>query len=126
MTSLHHYCNDVMILLLMAGVKLNPGSTASTQMLKFGLLNARSIANKAALLHDIITDHRLDMFAITETWVYEDSPNVHKQEAAPDGYSITHAHSAQKPGSGRAHGGGGAFIQRDDIRVKVIPINSAV
>ena len=52
-------------------------------MLNFGLLNDHSIVNKAALIHDVITNHSLDLFAITETWVYEDSPNVHKHEAAP-------------------------------------------
>ena len=60
--------------------------------LNLGLINAQSIVNKAARLHDIIEDNHLDLLAVTETWVYEDSPNVHKREAAPSGYSVVHAH----------------------------------
>ena len=112
----------VAVLLLIAGIERNPGpSTSGTQQkINVGVLNSRSIVNKAALIHDVITDHRLDMLAVTETWVYDDSPDVHKREAAPKGYSIVHAHRPPKAGSDRAHGGGVALIHRDDIRVQVV------
>src|ERR1700759_4339769 len=88
-----------------------------------GLVNAQSIVNKTALIHDIISDNSIHLLAITETWVYDDSPDVHKQEAAPNGYSIVHAHRQPRPGSGRAREGGIALIHRENVRVKVIPID---
>jgi hypothetical protein len=103
----------------MSGVEPNPGPIATT--LKFGLLNTRSMVNKAALIHNIVNDHKLDMLAVTETWVYEDSPDVHKQEAAPDGYSIVHAHRPPAEGKSKSIGGGIALIYRDNIQVKVLP-----
>ena len=112
----------VTLLLLIGGIEQNPGPTKSSSLLKMGLINARSIINKSALIHDMINETRLDLIAVTETWVYEDSPDVHKREAAAPGYSIVHAHrdlSAQ--GGKKQHGGGLALIHRDDIRVKVLP-----
>ena len=38
-----------------------------------GLLNARSVCNKAALIHDVITDNRLDILILTETWIPSDT-----------------------------------------------------
>ena len=110
-------------LLLMGGIEQNPGPTsASSSVLNLGLVNARSMVNKAALIHDVIKDNRLDMLAVTETWVYTDSPDVHKRDAAPDGYSVIHAHrdSSSDRGRKKQHGGGVALIHREDIRVKVV------
>jgi hypothetical protein len=89
--------------------------------MSMGLINARSMVNKSALIHDLINDHHLDVLAITETWVYENSPDVHKREAAPQGYSIVHAHRSTTGGGRRKHGGGVALIHREDIQTKVIP-----
>jgi len=111
------------ILLLLAGIERNPGPTHSnSSTVNMGLINARSMVNKSALIHDIIEDHHLDLLAITETWVYEDSPDVLKKEAAPPGYSIIHAHRSTSIGEGKKkHGGGVALIHREDIRTKIIP-----
>src|SRR2546425_9120354 len=93
----------IIMLLLMSGIESIPGPVSpSSQQLQLGLVNARSIVNKAALIHDAIHDHMLDLLAVTETWVYEDSPNVIKQEAAPTGFSITHAHGSTSIEIGRA------------------------
>ena len=108
----------------MAGVERNPGParTIRLQQLSLGLINAQSIVNKAALIHDLITDNSLDLLAITETWVYDDSPDVHKHEAAPSGYSITHAHRQPMPGCDKVRGGGIALIHRENIQIKIIPV----
>ena len=106
-------------LLLIGGVESNPGPTCISKI-NMGVVNARSIVNKAALLHDVIKDNRLDLLAITETWVYQDSPEVHKKDAAPPGYSIVHAHRDTSQGTEKKSGGGIAFIHREDIRVKVL------
>src|SRR4029077_16553938 len=110
----------------MAGVERNPGPTQESKirLLNFGLINAQSIVTKAALIHDVIRDNSLDLLAVTETWVNNDSPDVHKQEAAPNGYSIVHAHRQPSPGRDTAvRGGGVAIIHREGIRVKIVPVN---
>ena len=35
----------------------------------FGLLNCRSVCNKAIILKDLIVEKNFDLFAITETWL---------------------------------------------------------
>ena len=59
----------VAILLLMAGVERNPGPAQESKIrqLNVGVVNAQSIVNKAALIHDVIQDNSLDLLAITET-----------------------------------------------------------
>jgi len=113
-------------LLLLAGIEPNPGPATSSTIRKsavnLGLLNSRSTVSKTALIHDIIDHHHLDMLAVTETWVYDESPDVHKKETAPPGFSITHSHrDVSSRGGNKKHGGGVALIHREDIRVKVIP-----
>src|SRR5207245_4353743 len=94
--------------------------------LNMGLVNARSMVNKTALIHDVIADNRLDLLAVTETWVYKDLPDVLKKEAAPHGYSISHAHHLTTTGGGqKQHGGGVALIHREDIQIKIIPTTLA-
>lgn len=112
----------VVMLLLISGIEPNPGPQSSTSVL--GLLNVRSMVNKAALIHDVIKDNKLDMLAVTETWVYDNSPNIHKHEAAPEGYDVIHVHRAPKNSSGNAHGGGIALIHRDEIIVKLASTTS--
>ena len=113
-------------LLLIAGVESNPGPrNTSSSTTNFGLINARSMIQKTTLIHDVISVNRLDLLAMTETWVCENSPDVHKSNAAPAGFSIVHAHRRITPHTrGKQHGGGVAFIHREDIRVRVIPTPS--
>ena len=70
----------------MGNVELNPGP----QMINFGLLNARSSVNKAALIH-VISNHGLDMVVVTKTWMLSDNPNAVKQDIAPVGYYVLRA-----------------------------------
>ena len=59
---------------------------------------------------------------MTETGVYENSPDVHKRDAAPAGFSIVHAHRSIIPNTREnQHGGGVALIHLKDISVRVIP-----
>ncbi len=41
-------------------------------MIKLGLLNIRSLSTKALFVNDMITDHKLDVFCFTETWLKPD------------------------------------------------------
>ena len=113
-------------LLLIAGVESNPGpENTSSSATNFGLINVRFMIQKMALIHDVISDNRLDLLAVTETWIYENSPDVHKRDAAPAGFSIVHAHWSITPRTrGKQHGGVVALIHHEDIRVRVIPTPS--
>lgn len=108
----------IVMLLLMAGVEANPGP--QQQQINLGLVNAWSIVNKTALIHDAIAEFNLSLLAITETFVYEDSPDVYKKDVAPDGFSVLHQHRQRKQGMMSTRGGGIALIHRNNIKVKVI------
>ncbi len=42
------------------------------QMIKFGLLNISSLSMIALFVNDMITDHKLDVLCLTETWLKPD------------------------------------------------------
>ena len=90
-------------------------STMTSLYFSLGLINAWSIVNKAPLMHDAIQDNSLDVLAVTETFVYDDSPDVHKYECAPAGFSVIHKH--RQTGS---RGGGLALIYNQKFRIKSI------
>ena len=52
---------------------LNHQQRQRQQPLKFVLLNVRSIRKKTLLLRDYIVEHDIDLLAITETWLTDDS-----------------------------------------------------
>ncbi len=39
------------------------------QIIKFGLLNIRSLSTKTLFVNDMVTDHNLDVLCFTETWL---------------------------------------------------------
>ena len=82
-----------------------------------GLLNAWSIVNKTALIHDAIEEINLDLFALVETFVYADSPDVHKFDCAPEGFSVLHQH---REGAGR--GGRIALVHKNNIETKHLDV----
>ena len=56
---------------------------------------------------------------MTETHVYEESPEVNKRESAPEGYSIFYQHRQSKKE------GGIALIHRDDIKIKAMKTDAS-
>ena len=61
----------LLLLIIIGGVEVNPGPSSSLN-LTFGLLNARSVVNKASLFHNLIADNDLSFLALTDTWVKTD------------------------------------------------------
>jgi len=100
----------VALLLLLSGIERNPGPSASPSSC-LGLLNARSTCHKAALIHDVIADNRLDILLLTETWIPSDAPDAAKLDVAPSGY--TAVHHRHRAASTERRGDGLAVIHRD-------------
>ena len=96
--------------------------TQAHSAISFGLLNARSAVNKAALIHDVMSDHHLDMVAVTETWMMSDDPDAVKLDIAPDGYRVSHACRGSLVDTHR--GGGVAIIHRESINVSIIDLGT--
>lgn len=83
----------------------------SERKITFSLLNAQSVRNKTANIMDYIVERKVDLLAITETWLKSNDDAV-KAECLPSTYKIS-----DYPRLNRS-GGGLALIHRDDISVQ--------
>ena len=101
------------ILLLLAGdVSLNPGpSTCSTDRVRLATLNARSMKNKAASLADMVSSKKIDILAITETWLKPSDTFSCLSDLTPPEFSLLH-----KPGT-HGRGGGVGFLISNEFKV---------
>jgi len=124
----------VSLLLLLGGVESNPGpafsdppqrsttvTPASTKALNMGLLNVCSARHKAAFIHVVIHDNRLDVLCMTETWIQSDAPDAVKLDVAPAGYDVVHQHR----GSSKDKGGGGTALVHSQT-IKAVPADVGV
>src|SRR5664279_1373440 len=105
----------VALLLLVAGVEANPGpspygspsaAVTADRSVQFGLFNARSAVRKAASIRDIIGQYKLDVVALTESWMRSDDPDAITMDVAPPGYSVLHAFRDATADGRRTRGGG--------------------
>ena len=117
----------VALLLLLGGVETNPGppnvtsSSPASAALRIGVLNVRSVVNKTALIHDVISDRRLDLFAVTETWMKASQPPTITHGMAPAGYRVLHRHRANDEESG-----GVALVHSEQLQVTAESLASTV
>ena len=100
-------CTILLLILISGDIEINPGPTG-TNNFEFGCFNVRSAVRKAASLHDIIHDHKLNILALSETWIPGDAPPAIAQDMAPDGFGVLHTHRTNT--GGRSRGGGLALI----------------
>jgi len=119
----------VALLLLLSGdIESNPGPptskvqsnklTSTPTAINFGSFNIRSAIRRSAIIHDLIRDERLDILALSETWICADTLDCIKRDIAPEGFSVLHVHRSGT--SGRSVAGGGlAVIYRSTLDVSV-------
>jgi len=118
-----------LLLLLSGNVAQNPGPICHPQVpsstsINLASLNVRSAVGKSALIHNIIADDNIDVFALSETWIQQDAPSVIQQDPAPEGFRIIHVHR-KITADGPTRGGGLAIISRDSIPVRTHPLASS-
>ncbi len=54
------------------------------QMIKLDLLNIRSLSTKALFVNGMITDHKLDVLCLTDTWLKPDECIILNESASQD------------------------------------------
>lgn len=76
-------------------------NSISIKRLTVGFINIRSLSTKALLINDLITDHKLDMMGLCETWL---KPNDFTPliEASPPNYTSAQVAREAKKGGGVA------------------------
>ena len=78
------------------------------------------ITFKAALVHDIIASHNLDLLVLTETWFNSSLPRAVTDDVAPVGYAVAHTYRQS------GHGGGVSVIYRNPgVRADVVEMKSS-
>ena len=77
-------------------------------------MNARSIRNKIGSFQHYLQDEKIDMCAVTETWLKPDDI-IYPKEITPPGYDIL-----SKPRSGGRLGGGVALVYKSSMKVNNI------
>ena len=108
----------VSLLLLSGNVATNPGPVQHTSpetKTTFGSFNVRSAVHKAALIHDMISENKLDIMALQETWIPPDAPPTIVDDIAPPGFTAYHVHRPTR-------GGGLAIIIRDHFQARPVDV----
>ena len=81
----------------------------------FVSFNVRSAVHKAALLHDMISENKLDIMALQETWIPPDAPPAIVDDIAPPSFTAYHVHRPTR-------GGGLAIIIRDHFQARPVDV----
>src|SRR6267154_1284240 len=103
-----HFTTYFLLLLLSGDIHSNPGPVSSTSTLTFSCLNSRSVSSisplfdKPAFLQEFISDHSIDILAVTETWLTPATLSSTLNSLTPPGYSILHSPRLVGTGDGLA------------------------
>ena len=96
-------------------VEANPGPLWK-HLIRLGSFNIRSGLKKAAVLHDIISDRRLDVLVIQESWIPSEAPAAIKNDMAPVGYTALYVQRELRP-DGPKRRDGLAVLHRNSLAV---------
>ena len=89
-----------------------PNAMDKHRLLNLSHVNARSIANKIDQFQVEVCDNKVDICAITETWIRKDDIEAITNEVPPIGYKIF-----SKPRTTGRNGGGLALVYKDYLTV---------
>ena len=93
----------------------NLGTKSITHHVKFSLLNARSVRNKAMAIKDLVVDCDIDMLALTETWLHPGNrDDLEIGMICSSGYRFLHVPRM----NGR--GGGVGLLFKDVLRINSV------
>ena len=88
-------------------------SKPSTKLLQFCVLNARSINNKTLHIKDYVVDNKIDILAITETWLKSDDDCYFTiRDICPQDYVFNHI--PRTTGTG----GGVGLLFKKNLKIK--------
>ena len=89
--------------------------TAVADGLNLSLLNIRSVRNKTSAVIDIVNEYRLDMLALTETWLQQEGDGVLLSELTPPNFEFLHVPRETR-------GGGVGFLFRNLLKFSAVPM----
>ena len=96
-------------------VSTHSHTSTSKNNLSVAVLNARSVRNKTLAINEFVTDHDVDILAITETWLKKNSDKPIIAELTPSGYTFINVPRA----AGRS--GSVGVIHRNNLPCKMLP-----
>jgi hypothetical protein len=88
---------------------------AGKRFVPFALINARSLSKQANVISHYIISNKLDLLAVTETWLTMDTGDCDLLDFCPAGYRAVHLPRPNR------RGGGVDLVFRDSFLVDVLP-----
>ena len=83
--------------LLAGDVSLNPGPSGSDSI-RMATLNVRSLTSKCDSFSELVSSKKLDVVAITETWLSPKETSAGLADLTPQGFKLIHQPSQGKTG----------------------------
>ena len=89
--------------------------------IRFGVLNARSVRNKALFVKDYLVDQQIDIMALTETWLSQNGDEHVIEELCPNGFVFKHVPRSEW---GEDTGGGVGLLYNRSIKLQQRPVQN--
>ena len=59
--------------------------------------------NKGLVIQETISDYKIDLLAVTETWIHDNSPDYIKNCAVPEGFKVIRTNRTHARGNKAVH-----------------------